>query len=180
MTRLIITLAIGMLLWGGCRAPGRRVATAPPPPPETAPAAQPAPSPSTTRLRYYDIRDLETKNGIMVVRASPQQLAALDQHLSAIRGLLAESKKQAAAHAAETARNPKPRSNLVVQIHAVADLIEKTTGDALLVLVHEGLGPEPLNGSQIRLQGTSALVVKASPAAQDRVAAILDGLRRAP
>jgi len=178
MTRLLITLAIGMLLWGGCRASGRRV-TARPPPPAAEVAEQPAAAPPTMRLRYYDLGDLETKNGIMVVRASPQRLAELDQHLSAIRSLLVESKKQAVAYDVEAAANPKPRSNLVVQIHAVADLLEKTTGDALLALVHKELGPEHRKKSTVRLQGTSALVVKALPEAQDRVAAILDGVRSA-
>ena len=187
MMRGAIFLAAGVLLTAGCYrgAPRQRVARASPVPvvqKPSAPTARPC-------LRYFGIQDMEIQNGILIVRGTGSQLAQIDKHLSSIRAILIEAKSQ---HAEWEQYEPPNPNGAVVQIHSVADIVPHLAAveriglglrivdspqDTLLAVVHEGLGEEIANEVTLRFQGQHNIVVKATPASQDRVNEILMGLR---
>ncbi len=174
-------LVLGLLPVSACRSRPRTPVAQPPAAPAVA-SQEPADGPARLRLRYYDLKDLETKNGILVVRGTPEALKAIDQHLSAIRALRTASDALAAKQAAERALHPpkpEPTRGYVVQIHAVNDLVQGMTSEALLASVKAGVGEAVWAQLTVRLQGTSALIVKGPRASHERVAEVLDGLRAA-
>ncbi len=191
MRTIYVLLASGVFLLAGCRASRSRVAPAPQSPPLAATTAPTASGPTASRpttsgpkrLRYYDLKDLDTRNGILMVRGTTEQLGAIDQHLSAIRSILRDAESGEAA--LQSRPQQGPIDTRTVQIHVVGDLVKnlaEARGDAnpqqtILTTIREGLGTEAWNKSVIRFQGESALVVKTLPETQERVAAILEGLR---
>jgi hypothetical protein len=181
MRTITLLLSIAFLLLGACRS-GRRSTTRPAAS-EWIEATAPA-SAGPTRLRYYDVKDFPIQKGVLIVRASPTQLKEIDGHLSAMRRLLNDAKTQEAALPAKSAWVPV--KNVVVQIHAVSDIVEAlgaakdaalSPQERLLATLHKELGADAVDESIVRFQGQHALVVKASPAAQERIAEILDALR---
>jgi hypothetical protein len=172
--RTLILLSVGVALLAGCRAARR----APARPTQASPTYAPVATPEAAgpqRLRYFDVKDFPIRNGVLIVRATQPELRALDDHLSGMRTILVEAK----------ARKPDPSftpvqpagPKLVVQIHDVHDLVAARPEMDVLAVVRKGLGEAHAKDVVIRLQGTSALVVKAPMAGQERVAEILDQLR---
>ncbi len=174
MRTLATLLSVGVLLFAGCRSARRASAPALVPSRAAAPAAVPDAS-GPQRLRYYDMKDFPIRNGILIVRGTQPQLKAIDGHLSGMRRILGEVKKRESEQAFTPVRPKGPK--LVVQIHAVADIVAARPDLDVLAAIRKGLGAERMRDVMLRMQGTSAVIVKAPLATHDPIAEILDQLR---
>ncbi len=128
-------------------------------------------------MRYFDVQDMPLRNHIMIVRGTQPQLAEIDRNVDALRRSLREA--GALNHVQDLftpVGQPVPTFEMVVQIHAVSDLLEGRSSNHLRDLVFADIGPLTDTRIEIRPQGQN-WVVKAADDDQELVDQALCKLR---
>ena len=190
MRTALPTLVVMCFLASACSTPVRRPAPQGAAPVRAAEAPVAEAASDRQFLRYFDVKDLPLRNGVLIVRGTRAQLSEIDGHLGALRRVLRETEP---ARIGEKPLAPVSQASQdTVMIHSVADIVERmatvelvgpegtrkeTPQAMLLAVLREKLGEDVWAATTIRFQGEQTLVVKAKPAIHKRIAEILDSLR---